>query len=271
MLHSRRSAASGLAGLVVGVVGALAFASPAAATEGPRVINDGAIACSATGAIFVPWHVENPFDFDIVLTSFTETPADPDAEDTITGTVVPAGDSLEIIQFVVDPDATAAGLAFTWEKVGDSTVGGSFSGESIQEWPEHCEPIIKAEFTANCDRTVTVKLINLADDAHHFLVNGASHEVEAGATLTVPNVATNQAGKVVVEFDIPETDLDLPVGTFTWTAPDCPSTTTTTNPPLAATGASLTGPIGLGAALLVVGSALVAGVLVLRRRRAVEH
>jgi len=87
--------------------------------------------------------------------------------------------------------------------------------------------------------------------------------VARGASQTVefPGVA---GLKIAIDVDLLEDQ------TIAWEPRNCTTPTTppaTTAPPLAQTGASLGGVIGIGAGLLAVGAALIAAFFVLRRRR----
>lgn len=260
-----RKAAYVFVAALAGAMASVWVAGPASAMVEPLLlVNDGEISCMVSGELLVPWHLTNNNDFEITLTGFEETPPDPLTEDTISGTVMPAFEVLGITQ-IVAKGTTAAGLTFHWEKVGDPSVKGSVSGMAIQEFPS-CAAVVTAEFTSNCGKVGTVKLINSSDESQTFVIEDANHEVAAGASKTVENVKINSDGKVVVFVDHPFLDIDLLVESFTWNQPRvCPSPTSP--PVLSQTGTPLGGILGVGVGLVVLGAGLLAAIGILRRRR----
>jgi hypothetical protein len=278
MVHrgTRRALSVALASLI-GLVAGLVAASPAAAAD-PRAINDGAISCLINGGYAIPYHIENPTEFDIKLTSLIETPVDAEATDDLTGTVIPKLSNVLVWQIV--PAGTAeASFTATWMQVDGPSVTGSFTGTAqARAFPADCVPGVSAEVTADCQQTATVELVNTTEESVIFFVGDTEHEVAGLSSETIDDVPTT-SGLLSIDVYDEGFDAALPVTRFTWTEPSActtsPATTTTgtsttTKPAassLANTGSSLTGLIGSGAGLVALGIALLV-FLGTRRRRA---
>jgi hypothetical protein len=254
--------------VLTGVVAGLVLATPANAQRAlqPHAINDGMVDCTITGALFVPWHINT--EFDINIDDLESVPAGDlylEAEPTD-----PWDTSMTILQ-IVPPGTTTSGLTFTWTDASDPQNTGTGTGTTTQVYPT-CTPQVIAEFVPDCDEPlVDVTLRNSLQEEKVFTVNGVDHVVAAGGSKTLSDVALNDKGDVeVLVEDWYDTVL---LGRHHWvkgcpTPPPPATAPATTTPPLARTGTSLGGVLGLGGGLIAAGALLIGVFLVLRRRRA---
>jgi hypothetical protein len=239
------------AATIAGMAASVAFAAPVAAesNQDPVItVVAEEISCKVNGTVQVLWEITNDLGFDIKLTAAEFTPAG-STSTFVPNTVLADTDALLVAQFV--PSGTNAATAkFSWE----NATGGDPADVSGQtEVVLECPKLVDAEFTDNCDGTVTVKLINLDPQSGvSFTVNGVQEIVSPGGTKTIDNVTPDAGGNVEVTVNT------LPVGSHHWTKPsDCP---------LPETGTSVGGLVALGVALVGAGAALAALAVRLRRR-----
>lgn len=163
------------------------------------------------------------------------------------------------------PDSVASATLTAqalWKAANGGTQNGGTKISKPVEKPEDCPPPTeppppaapadpKAEFTDNCDETVTVKLYNTSDGTITYKVTGSDD-----VTIENPGDTATVTVKGDVEIVVSHGDWQT---THTWKDPgNC----------LPVTGASLSGLIAAGTGLLALGAGLVALFVVLRRRRA---
>lgn len=254
-LPSVRRTLSIVAAALAGLGASVAFATPAAAaTTDPVpaitvVVEDSS--CKVNGTVGVLWEITNTLGFDVTLTAADLTPAG-STSDFAPNTSLPNTQSVNVFQ-VVPVGAGSASLKILWEKTIGKEPTGDATGQILFE--QECEATAKAEFTDNCDGTVTVKLINEnPQNGVVFTVNGSDHILAPGSTKTITNVTPNAGGNVEVDVNT------LPIGSHHWTEPDdCPS--------LVDTGTPIGGLVAIGATLVGVGATLI-GLFVMLRRRA---
>ena len=160
-----------------------------------------------------------------------------------------AGVTKNVVQ-IVGPGVTTVALVIKW--VDDTIVEPEpttvSSGDVLLE--HTCVKLVNAEFSANCDGTTNVKLINGTIEEVIFKVNDVDHPVVPGFE-TIPNVPASAGGDIQVTVDT------LLVGSYRYVKPDL----------CTPTGTDVTGTIGIGALLLDAGVAIVFVSVSLRRRR----
>ena len=189
-----RRAISFVAATLAGMAASVAFAAPAAAMTvhdpGITVVVE-AYQCKVNGATVVIWDVINNQRIDIELTAVELTPA-VSTSTFVPNTVLNNGEIFQVFQ-TLPAGTLLASLKVFWENVTGTGPAGNVTGltDAVKAGPA----IVKAEFTDNCDGTVTVKLFNDDPlDGQSFTVNGVQHILAPGGSQTVDKVTPDAGG-----------------------------------------------------------------------------
>jgi hypothetical protein len=260
------------AAAVAGLAATFVMASPASAHTATI---DADVSCGIDGAWTVTWTLSNDWGTNATISDLVVDPAGSAiSDDPITnGTLIPHNGSISGSQTFPN-SATGASLGFkaTWPAIPDKDNGDNHTYSKHIDFGRTCTPLYSAvetcdsvTFTVNAPeapasesdadievaaapRSVDVVLTPSSGDPKTVTVTegGENHEVTFPATTGM-----------TVEISIPELEWST---IYHFAHEPCP---------LPVTGASTTGPILIGASLLVVGVALVSGLFLFRRRRTV--
>jgi hypothetical protein len=248
----------------VGAAATLFVATPAFAHH-PTPVGDAV--CNPAGGWTVNWTIgssNNKQEFQLTVVQAKDGTSDANIAGSFTGELGSLPTAFKLISDTFtgsqsySSSVTSVWLQVTgmWQNTGGGSPSGPHTNNKTQaevvQQPD-CDPDPVVTFKDNCDGTVTVTLGNENGQAPiTFTVNGTDHTVNGGAKkdVTVP-------GNAEVVVSAPNND----DWTHTWKQPTTPCPTTPV------TGASVTGPVGIGAGLLLGGIALVALVFFMRRRR----
>jgi len=251
---------------VAGIAASLFLAAPARADDTlVKAINDGEAVCTDTGFIYVPWHIGTNNHTNI--TNLDSVPSLNNFVSVQGGIKTPWEGSL-INEFVPN-GTTSPALTFTWTDT-ETDETGTGSGTTTQKMPKCDGAPISATYVA-CGNLVDVTLHNGTKSELTFFINDVQHTVAANSSTTIKGVAPDEGGDVVT-FVKDETFGAIPTDMFHFDGPAtcAPAPSNSPAPPaLAVTGSKLTGLIGAGGGLLVLGALFVA-LSVLRRRRNVD-
>ena len=254
-------AAAGVAGLAA----SLFFASPASAHD-PSILGD-ATCDQATGAWTVTWKVINDFGQDGTLIELTVPSGGGPLNGIALNSVVPAK--------VGSTNGSITGTQTFPGSVNSATLSGKM------DWPDEFTPQAITK-TVQKPLACTYK-VELTCDSIIFTFQAppgaAATQVPARVIKLTPSSGAPQtitlpAGdpdKVVTFAASAGFSVIVEIGenfkkTHTWAHDPC---TPSPSPSLATTGSSLTGPLGIGAASILVGAGLIAALFLFRRRRTV--
>jgi LPXTG-motif cell wall-anchored protein len=280
-----RRVVSAAAAALVGMITALVAAAPASASV--SISTGNVIECLANGGYAVAFSMTNTStDYAIKLTGVTSSVPDPYNSETLIGEELLPGSTIGFFR-AMPPGTTQATLTVTWQSVVDPSVTGSASATTTQAFPS-CQALARAEVDPHCDRTATVDLINEYHEALTFVVGATEVDVAPGDMETLTNVPIPGDTLVILAGN---PGLRFPVTEYTWSTPrGCPppvqpttpattttttavttttgaTTTTTSGAGLPDTGSSVTGVVATGAALVVLGIAVLV-IFRVRRQRA---
>jgi hypothetical protein len=286
--------------VAIGTIGALAVASPASAHHTNVA---GLAKCNlATSTWEVTWFINNSeSDKTAVLTDVT---ADPDGS-AITDSVIADGTALPAdtpgLQWELTGKQTFPGSEDSATLTLDLVTWSNGRTQNDQsrtiEFRGKCDPLYEVKH--ECDKLIiTLKVPERGHGVFHFKLTpneGQAREtaLEPGdepETVTFPGKAglkvtlevwktygssVEESEEVAIATEAVVTEGEAPKiahepkkwsTEIEWKPENCPTPTGTT-PPLAQTGASLGGVLGIGGSLLGIGVALIGAFFVLRRRR----